>query len=226
MQTYIKMVGSQDRGGDARRFQLWYGDHVNMLMRYPRLERATLYHAVRVEAGAVPDYVCLYEFPDAAAFLDYSDSLQRKDASVVRAQGWGLERAIVVQRSEYLRHSHRRFGPVRQRHAGQPTLHEMHCLQIAEASALAAIRWVDARIQSAGERGALVSATILKPEDGPDGERGQGEWLVALERPWQAAGAPAMLWDESTAGVDELGAAPVSSARWSAIFEEVSAWDR
>ncbi|MFC6282929.1 MULTISPECIES: hypothetical protein [Polaromonas] len=230
MQAYIKMVGSNSLDGDHATLFRWYCDHVNMLMHYPELMRANLFRRLSGEESAAPDYVCLYEFPTAGDFLDYSGSDVRKAASRVREDGWGDRGIKVVQRSEYMRHSCREFGQVRTEPApGLPLVYELHCLQLEGNSCMDTLRWVDACVQGARERHLVNAAWLNRPENIDGKAPASGEWLVMLEHPSAgkpAASAPALRWEAG--GADDIQAlAPrVRKMRWMANYEEICRWQR
>lgn len=229
MHTYIKLVGSHNPDADPRNLLRWYSDHVNMLMRYALLQRATLYRRSQQTSGDAPDYICLYEFESREAFDDYSNSPQRKDASRVREEGWGLNNALAGQRSEYVRHSRRTFKQKRLAHAGALLIQDMHCFTVGDERKLDTIRWVDACVQGAVEATDVTQALIHRPENVDGAEVVAGEWLVAIERPVGAPGADLQSVHGGRAvGADDLQSlAPASMhTRWKAMYEEVSCWDR
>lgn len=229
MHTYIKLVASNNPSADPRNLLRWYSDHVNMLMRYSLLQRATLYRRTRQGQGDAPDYMCLYEFESREAFDDYSGSQQRKDASRIREEGWGMNNAVAGQRSEYVRHSRRTFKQQRLASAGSLLLQDMHCFTVGDEPKLDTIRWVDACVQEAVEATNVTEALIHRPEDVDGAETVAGEWLVAIERPMSSPGADVSSAHRGRAvGADDLQALAPTSAktRWKAMYEEVSSWDR
>ncbi|ODS69984.1 MAG: hypothetical protein ABS43_24320 [Bordetella sp. SCN 67-23] len=225
MQTYIKLVGSITPGGDHAGFFRWYCDHVNMLLRYPALRRAVLYRRSSSPSGQAPEYLCLYEFPSEAEFLEFSDSRQRKDASVVRENGWGKQGARVVQRSEYVRHA-RRTLPLAVG-GKRDAVHEIHCLRLGATAPLDAVRWVDACLQGAFERESVAGMQVLRPDDCENVQAAAGEWLVVLERSVApAAGEPPCSIDWRPVGVDEMPAPAEFQPRWTGLYHELCCWDR
>jgi hypothetical protein len=110
MAGYFNVVGTRIPSGDREAARRWYGDHVVQLMAFAGLLRAHLYEREspgKAEDGAAlaPDFLCFYDFGDAASFAAYEHSPEHQAAAADRAQGWGREGIEIVLRRQYQRHA-------------------------------------------------------------------------------------------------------------------------
>jgi heme-degrading monooxygenase HmoA len=97
----INLVGTRATRGEHEQLVRWYADHVHQLMAFEGLLGAVLYR--RSGEGAGPDYLCLYDFFDRAAFEAYEHSDVHKNAAQDRATGWGRDGLEITVRTQYER---------------------------------------------------------------------------------------------------------------------------
>lgn len=102
MLRLINVVGTRAVRGEHDALVRWYADHVHMLMAFDGLHGAALHRRVGDEAGA-PDYLCLYDFADRAAFDAYEHSSVHKNAAQDRLLGWGRDGLEITLRTQFER---------------------------------------------------------------------------------------------------------------------------
>jgi hypothetical protein len=98
----VNLVGTRAVRGEHEALVRWYADHVHQLMAFDGLIGAAL-HRRCVPHLAAPDYVCLYDFVDRAAFDAYERSEVHAAAARDRAAGWGRDGIEITLRTQFER---------------------------------------------------------------------------------------------------------------------------
>lgn len=98
----INVVGTRATRGEHDQLLRWYADHVHQLMDFEGLLGAALHRRIGNEPSA-PDYLCLYDFRDRAAFEAYEHSAVHAQAARDRDAGWGRDGITITLRMQYER---------------------------------------------------------------------------------------------------------------------------
>jgi hypothetical protein len=217
MQAMINLVATRQKSGSSAELLRWYNDHVNILMRFEDLQGATLYRCT-APAAAVPDYVCLYDFPSPSAFAAFEASDAKEQARQVIESGWGKHIIDILQRTQYITGG-KWTG---QAPSSEPLFH-LQCLDMAAPANREAEdfkRWMADSLYVAAARAGVDHYQWFTSGTPEQGTR-QAMVLVSAS----AGSAWHTWWD--TASVPSLAPAPDTvSVKWQATYERVSAWRR
>jgi hypothetical protein len=102
VQRLVNLVGTRAVRGEDAALVRWYADHVHQLMAFEGLLGAAL-HRRSVPHDAAPEYLCLYDFADRAAFDAYERSEVHAAAARDRAAGWGRDGIEITLRTQFER---------------------------------------------------------------------------------------------------------------------------
>jgi hypothetical protein len=174
----VNAVGTRAVSGEHDALVRWYADHVHMLMAFGGLQGAALHRRIGADGSGAPDYLCLYDFADRAAFEAYEHSDVHKNASHDRAQGWGRDGIEITLRSQFERLYQRQA-----RDDGGTQPRHVQAWQSPHEPSLAIERALAAR---AGSDSALaLLRTTAWPSKAAD-------YLTIAPQPLAAAAAPAL----------------------------------
>jgi hypothetical protein len=126
MPRTVNIVGTRCTDGDHGALQRWYLDHVHQLFAFEGLLAARWVQRVDLTAhagksvlassaraaanAAAPEYLCSYDFADAASFQAFESSPARAAAAADRELGWGRTGITITHRRAWERR-YRREGP-------------------------------------------------------------------------------------------------------------------
>lgn len=96
----INVVGTECRPGTDDRFNAWYEEHIEQLMRFEGMKGATRFRRVGDSTNG-PRYLCIYEFETPEDFKEYDESEIFAEAERKREAFWGDEAFDVVWRVQY-----------------------------------------------------------------------------------------------------------------------------
>lgn len=102
MLRLVNIVGTRAVRGEHEQLVRWYADHVHQLMAFEGLGGAALHRRVGDHETA-PEYLCLYDFNDRAAFDAYERSEVHANAARDRAAGWGRDGIEITVRAQFER---------------------------------------------------------------------------------------------------------------------------
>jgi hypothetical protein len=221
----INLVCTRATQGDFMALQRWYSDHVLLLMAAPELAQASLYRCTASLQGAAPDYACVYEFADHAAFLRYEHGEPKAAAAVLTDAAPGRSSIEIVQRTQYARFLNQRWS--------RPELGALRselglCLQIADAPQLSVQRWLADALHQLHACSPLLAAQCYV---GCDVDRALGDqvWLkvdsasASVQAVWQAL-QWMLLENKQESG---YGQRPDHcSILWAAQLQPLSRWNR
>jgi quinol monooxygenase YgiN len=98
----VNLVGTRAVRGEHEALLRWYADHVYQLMAFDGLLGAALHRRCAAHETA-PEYLCLYDFADRAAFDAYECSEVHAAAARDRAAGWGRDGIEITVRTQFER---------------------------------------------------------------------------------------------------------------------------
>jgi hypothetical protein len=98
----VNVVGTRAVRGEHEQLVRWYADHVHQLMAFDGLRGAAL-HRRRGDHDLAPEYLCLYDFTDRAAFEAYERSDVHAQAAQDRLLGWGRDGIEITLRTQHER---------------------------------------------------------------------------------------------------------------------------
>jgi hypothetical protein len=217
MQAMINLVATRQKAGERAELLRWYNDHVNLLMGFEDLAGATLYRCTSPKNTA-PEYVCMYDFPNASAFAAFEASDAKERARQVTESGWGKQGIEIIQRTQYATGG---------KWAGQPSSSDssfyIQCLDIKAQTKDASDfkRWLTDRLYLAAGQAGVSGYEWYASNDQ------QQVIVLASAEPASAHIAPAwQTWWDTTA-TEPLGRAPSAvSVKWQAGYQRGSAWRR
>ena len=212
----INLVATRQKAGGPAELLRWYNDHVTLLMACKDLTGAALYRCTTLDK-AVPEYVCLYDFPSLAAFDAFEASKAKERARQVMTSGWGKQGIEVLQRSQFLTGG-KRTGPTSSPELGV----HIQYLDVTPIPAQAAHeaddfrRWMADSLYLAAARTGVNHYAWYPSAD---------EKQVIVLASTSTTISPTWLswWD--VAASDSLGQAPSAiTVRWQAGYQHLSAW--
>jgi hypothetical protein len=222
MQTMINLVATRQKAGEPAELLRWYNDHVTLLMGFENLASASLYRCTAIDQAA-PEYVCLYDFPNLAAFEAFEASQAKERARQVMASGWGTQSIEVLQRSKYLTGG-KRTEPSSSSEQGV----HIQCLDVTPGPAQAAhqaadeaddfTRWMSDSLYLAAARTGVNRYAWYASLD-------QRQVIVLASTSTKIDPAWRSWWDLPASG--PLGIAPSAiTAHWQAGYQHLSEWCR
>ena len=157
MHPVINLVNTRCKEGSHALLQRWYADHVQLLLSSPQLRGAQLHRCQQSLLGPAPDYVCAYEFANVADFELFETGKEKAGATELTNAAAGRSAIEIVQRVQYARLMHRRFGDA-------PAVAPLGLwiqFNVSNAQPEAAIRWLADALQVARSAMPLRSAQLL-----------------------------------------------------------------
>jgi hypothetical protein len=220
MQAMINLVATRQKAGKPAELLRWYNDHVNLLMGFENLKGATLYRRTSADTAAAPDYVCLYDFPDASTFAAFEASDAKERARQVTASGWGRQGIEIIQRTQYT-NGGKWTGQTSNAESGC----HIQCLDMTPSTSNAAPeadlkRWLaDTLHEAAAKTGVGHYEWYVSGRQQAIVLAGAGAASARLDPAWHT------WWDASA--TEPLGQPPSAvTVCWQAGYERVSAWRR
>jgi hypothetical protein len=110
MPITINLVCTRATDGNHIALQRWYADHVHLLLGAQQLQQAQLFRCTQPLFGQPPDYFCMYEFDNIAAFEAFEHGEPKAQASELTNAAAGRSSIEIVQRTQYERWLHRQWA--------------------------------------------------------------------------------------------------------------------
>jgi hypothetical protein len=157
MHPVINLVCTRSIDGNHAVLQRWYADHVLLLLASPQLRGAQLHSCTRSLHDKPPDYICAYEFANRADFEQFETGKEKLQATELTNAAAGRSAVEIVQRVQYVRRLHRRFGDA-PAIAPQGLWLQLHICQVQPE---ASTRWLADALQEARSVMPLQSAQLM-----------------------------------------------------------------
>jgi hypothetical protein len=165
MSFVYNIVSTRCADGQHLALQAWYADHVQLLLACPPLLSAQLQRCTHAMLGEPPDYVCTYDFRSPEDFELFERSDEKAQAGALTDAAAGRGSIQIVQRRQYARLLHRRYGSDQQP-SPQGLLMELHVA--SNQGTMATSRWLGAALQEAGAAMPMHAAHAYQSLQEPD----------------------------------------------------------
>lgn len=242
MNTFVNLVATRCKNGDHASLFRWYNDHVHILMGFDGLQRAALYRRAAEplsgDAGAPPEYICLYDFAGQADFMKFETGEAREQARQILLAGWGKDSIEIALRRQFWR-----LGARTTPTAGATTGREnqdfwhIQLLRLGAGPAAGVARWLGDSLHRALDAAATGHLAWHRAVDANDAG---GDALVMAQTGAQAPSSspspstspsplPPGWWrgkgDDASLGA--WGQAPATTAiTWQAPYRRLCVWGR
>ena len=238
MTTFVNLVATRCKNGNHATLFRWHNDHVHILMGFDGLRRASLYRqAVEPKAGnagAAPEYICLYDFARQPDFMAFEGSDARTQARQILLGGWGKEGIEITQRTQFWRLGTRMAygteGTVASAEHGGDGLWHVQSLRLGAGPAAGVARWLGDSLHRALDATTTGHLAWHRAVDAIDAG---GDALVMAQTASVQAPAssplPPSWWqcEKDSADLGAWGHAPATtSVAWEAPYRRLCVWGR